>query len=96
VRVFFRPEKSEYQHGFTNSAFNIYHFIYHYALTGNFQMVNLPQASTFTGPAAKAAPLFNSQESSRIDPRKRAALEASLETANNANHKFRSPCQLWN
>lgn len=40
--------------------------------------------------------LFNNPNHSRIDPRKRAALEASLETANNANHKFRSPCQLWN
>jgi hypothetical protein len=37
----------------------VYQFIYQYALTGNFQMVNLPQANANTGPAAKAAPLFS-------------------------------------
>jgi hypothetical protein len=38
----------------------VYQFIYQYALTGNFQMVNLPQASNeHRRPAAKPAPLFS-------------------------------------
>ncbi|MGY2215685.1 hypothetical protein [Pseudomonas sp. SDO558_S425] len=47
-------------HRFTVSPVIVYQFIYQNALTGNFQMVNLPQTGNeHRRPAAKAAPIFS-------------------------------------